>query len=755
MAGLFGGAPKVIPEFTGLQVNTSVQVLPIPIVYGSPRISINLIYYNGFYSKQQKQSGKGILSGGKGGGGQIEYYATIVLGICEGPVGPPVVIYQDQEVWTPATYPTNDGQSYFNGTSNQAPWSYVEETWPNDARPYKYTAYYAFPNAQLDSSGTVPQIDLVIQGFFQGSSPLNNSVLTITSGQYDQNGNPLSFIGNIELGDADADPAEVIYDFLTNANYGANFPPQYIDEISLFTSATGYIAGVGDPALSTFCQAVGLAWSVCVNNASSANSMLDKWCKNLNTAIVWTGSLLRFIPYWDAYADGNPGYDTSSGMPLKYFTPYTKPIVAIPMSQILQSQNKEDDPITYSRKDPWEVYNTVRLEFKDRTNFFNSNPVEVKDEALIELYGPRVDNIGDGDEFSLQTYANVSAQMQLRRNVAIRRTFTWKLGPLWAWLDPMDIVEIPDPANTANTVLVRITSVEDDEDENVTCQAEEYPIGSQSPSIIPMSPTTPPNQGVTNSPPSPIYPPVVFATPTAMYQAQGFSSPQWIFGCSAGYDDILDPNWGGCYVWVSLDNVTYELLGTLQNPSTVGALSQALASYGGINPDNADTLYVNLTESDGNLSSVTTTVAAAFVGSLCVITDVSGFELISYTTATLVGNGVYALTGLYRGLYGTTPRFFGAGSQFMLVSSSANYLEVPVQSAYVGQNFYIKAQSFNVFNSNPEELSTCQAYRYLLTGSTPQPPIPPPTSIPPGIARRKPTNVPTNKVGRLPRTRLR
>ena len=65
MANLFSGAPKVIPEFTGLQVNTSVQVLPIPIIYGTPRTSVNLLYYNGFQVKQVSQGGgKGILSGG-------------------------------------------------------------------------------------------------------------------------------------------------------------------------------------------------------------------------------------------------------------------------------------------------------------------------------------------------------------------------------------------------------------------------------------------------------------------------------------------------------------------------------------------------------------------------------------------------------------------------------------------------------------------------------------------------------------------
>lgn len=748
MGGLFGSAPKVIPEFTGLQVNTAVQTLPVPIIYGAPRVPINMIYFNGFKSVLQSQSsGKGLLSGGKGAK-QVEYFATVLMAVGEGPVSYPLVIYQNQEVWTPATYPSN-GAYYFNGLATQAPWSYIESTWPNDARPYKNTAYYAFLNAQLDASATMPQINLVVNGFFAGTSPLNYSTLTITSGQYDPNGHPLSFIGNITLGTCDADPGQCIYDFLTNPTYGATFPAEWIDATTLLTQPNGYDPNTGDSAISTFCQAVGLAWSVALNNVESAGSILDRWCKNLNTAIVWNGAVLRFVPYWDSYASANPGWAASAGVPLKYFTPYTVPVVSIPLDQILQSESNKEDPITFARKNPWDVFNTVRLDFTDRTNFFNSNPVEAKDEALAELYGPRVDNISGGNEFTLQTYANMSVQMQLRRNVAIRRTYTWKLGPLWGWLDPMDVVEIPNPTNYNNTVLVRIISAEDDEDENSTIVAEEFPVGSQSPTIIPMAPTTPPNQGATNAPPSNVYPPLMFTPPTAMLTATGFAAPQWIFGAAAGFDGGFDTNWGGANVWVSLDDVSYELAGTLYGPSTIGALTQTLPGYSGGAPDNVDTLYVNLSECGGALGSVTP-AAAATGNTICCLSDVSGFEILGYTTATLIGNGVYALTGLYRGLYGTTSRLFGAGSQFMLVAPRANFLEVPLQPAYVGKEFFVKAQSFNIFNTAEQDLNTVVAWTTTLLGPTPEPPTPPPSV--PQRRPRAPTSAQPPGMGRVRRT---
>lgn len=727
MANLFSGQPKVIPEFTGLQVNTSVSVMPVPIIYGSPRTTINLIYYNGFNSQLVSEGGKGLLTGGKGSE-QVEYFATIILAIGEGELSAPLIIYQDAEVWTPATFPSN-GAYYYNGSAVQTPWPYAASLWPADARSYKDTAYYGFSNAQLDSSATVPQINLVVQGFFTGSSPLNNTTITISTGQYDPNGNPLSFIGNIACGDMDADPALCILDFLTNVTYGATFPLMWIDTSTLLTTSNGYDAAVGDNALSTFCQAVGLAWSVAVNNAESANSILERWAKNLNVAIVWNGAQLQFIPYWDTFVANNPGYDASNpqAIGLKYFNPWTVPLVTITMDQILQSESKDEDPITFTRKDPWKIYNTVRLDFNDRTNFFNDVPAEAKDEANAELYGPVVDNIGLADEFTLGAYANVSAQMQLARNISIRRNFSWKMGPLWGWLTPMNIVNIPDPVNYANLILVRIISAEDDEDENVTLTAEELLIGSQSPAVaLPLSPSTPPNQGATNSPPSPITPPVMFAPTTAMLTATGFAGPQWIFGCSATFDGLFDPNWGGCNIWVSLDNVSYQLIGKLSNPATFGGLSAPLAGYGGANPDTSQTVYVNLSASDTVLPSFSSALASSGY-SLCILQDVSGFELFTYTTATLVGPNTYALTGLYRGFYGTAPRAFGAGSAFMLVGTAANFFEISLPASYDGQLFYVKGQSFNVFHTATESLTDCVAYPYLATGPTPPSPAVPPT----------------------------
>ncbi len=688
-----------------------------------------MIYYNGFKVKQVSTSGggKGILSGGKGGAKEVEYFATIILAIGEGVISEIKVIYQDQGVYTQADYPTPNF-AFFAGGSAQPPYDYVALTWPSDARGYNDTAYIAVANAELDSSATVPQINLVVSGIFAATCPLNYSTIVITSGQYNSNGDPISYLGPITLGFADADPASVIYDFLTNVTYGAGFPAALIDTgggapgvvagtlNTLFSTTNAANPALGDYALQTYAQAIGIGWSVALNNVESANSILDRWTKNMTVAPIWTGELLKFIPYLGSPVSSNQGYYDISLIPWKYYVPLVTPIVTLTIDHLLQETGTEDDPITFSRVDPMQVYNVVRMDYRDRTNFFNDNVVEAKDEANVELYGPRIDNIGLAQEYTLAYYANVAAQVQLHRNITVRRNFTFRLGPLWAFLDPMDIIQIPDPTNWGQYIDVRIVSCEDDEEEITTYVAEEF-VGGNTPTFLPVSPTLPPNHGPTNNPANPVFAPVIFEPTTAMLTATGFATPQIIVGASGGLANILDSNWGGCVVWVSLDDVNYERVGSITGPSAIGTLTEPLFAYGGAPLDVTNTLTVSMSESDVALPTYGD-MAASLGRSLCVVKDLNTFELLSYGNAVLVDVNTYALTDLYRGLYGTASASFFPGSQFLFMGFPT-FFETPLQSQFVGHTLWVKLQSFNPFGGTFQDLNNCVPYQYLPTGPTP------------------------------------
>jgi hypothetical protein len=121
MGFLFANAKKRnVPEVTGLQFQTAVNVVPIAIAYGSPRVPINIIYANGFRSVKQKSGsggGKGLFgSSGKGAVTGYKYYATFIGAICEGEITNIPAMFENQNVYTPATLPAGKTIVAFNGT---------------------------------------------------------------------------------------------------------------------------------------------------------------------------------------------------------------------------------------------------------------------------------------------------------------------------------------------------------------------------------------------------------------------------------------------------------------------------------------------------------------------------------------------------------------------------------------------------------------------------------------------------------------
>ncbi|MDQ6867129.1 MAG: phage tail protein [Pseudomonadota bacterium] len=81
-----GQSPAYIPRYTGLQIQTSSNTVPITILYGTNRLAPNVIWTGGFYAVAQTQK-----QGGKGGGGKTSvqgysYYTSFLTGLCEGPI---------------------------------------------------------------------------------------------------------------------------------------------------------------------------------------------------------------------------------------------------------------------------------------------------------------------------------------------------------------------------------------------------------------------------------------------------------------------------------------------------------------------------------------------------------------------------------------------------------------------------------------------------------------------------------------------
>jgi len=656
-----GQSTAVTPDYTGLQIQTAVNALPVPIVWGQSKLAPNVIWYNNFQSHAVTSGGGGGGKGlGGGGGGQTtgyNYSASVIMALAEGPIAGIGQIWKGQSVYTLSGL----GLSLFAGTTPQSVWSYLASAYPSQALAYQATAYVCAPSYDLSGSATLDNHNFELQGF-----------------QFSTGYGP-------GYSAADADPALVVNDFLTNPQFGIGFPGGSIDATSLFGSG-------GDASYQTYCRAVGLALSPALTDQEQASSILARWLQLTNTAAVWSGGLLRFIPYGDSAVTGNA----------ITFSPDVTPIYDLTDDDFKLDNN--EDPLQVSRSDPYQAYNVWRLEIAERNNAYSLTPIESRDQNAIELYGMRIASTVTAHEICDANIAAVSGQLMLQRALYIRNTYKFRLSWEYCLLDPMDLVTVTDAILGLADAPVRITEIEEDEGGFLQVTAEEFPLGAATATLYPTQPVTnnPINRDVAADP---VNTPVIFEPPSAL---AGPNAQIWI-AASGGSGGVADPNWGGANVWLSLDNTTYGQIGAIVAPARQGALTASLPAFAGMNPDATDTLAVNLAESGGVLSSGT--AADAQLGNTLYIVDA---ELMSYQTATLTSANNYTLTTIYRGLYGTPIASHASGAPFARLDGAVFAYDLPPQ--YVGRVLYIKLQSFNVFGGGVQDLSTCTAFTYTPSG---------------------------------------
>jgi hypothetical protein len=457
-------SPSAVPQFTGLQIQTSSNAVPIILLWGTAKVSPNVIWTGGFYSVAQTQP-----QGGKGGGGHqvsgYEYFSHFAMGVCEGPVAGFGRIWVGQGIYGDFSGTGITFARY--GEPTQPPWPFLAP-YGQQSIGYNGLAYIAANNYDLGSSPVLPQFSMEVYG------PLNNSAL---------------------LNGFDADPAQVVQDFLTNSQYGVGFPAASIDGTTLL--------GLSGPAYQAYCRSLSLAFSPALINQEAANSILARWLQLTNTAAVWSGGKLKFIPYGDTSAAGGGAT----------FTPNVAPIYNLADDDFIHEDGK--DPLEAVRSDPYASFNWQRLNASQRWNNYDALPVDAWDQNAIELYGLRVAPEITASEFCDPYIAQIAAQLILQRGLYIRNTYHFKLSFEYCLLEPMDLVTVTDAALGLANVAVRITAIEEDDAGILAVTAEEFPSGLATAVKYPIQTKNPnsTNQAVV---PSRVNPPVIFEPPAAL-----------------------------------------------------------------------------------------------------------------------------------------------------------------------------------------------------------------------------------------------
>jgi hypothetical protein len=654
-----GNANTQITKYSGLQVQTTSSSVPVPIAYGANILAPNCFWYRNFRAQPQRSGGKGGGKGGGGGGGtpsSYTYSCAIMMGVGEGPIAGIGRIWQTT---TTAVDLAALGLSLFGGGSPQPVWPYLASAFPSEALTYPGVAYVCNANYNLGATASVGDNNFEVLGILHGTG----------------------------VNGVDADPAQVISDFLTNPQYGVGFPGASIDATSLFANS-------GDSSYQTYCWANYLAISPVLNMQETASSILTRWLQLTNSTAVWSGGMLKIIPYGDSAITGG------SAASRRTWTPNLTPVYDLTDEDFLHTEG--EDPVKINRSDPYAAYNSQAIEIQSRSDAYNTGPFVAFDQSAINRFGLRIGSTVTAHEICDAQVAQTAVQLILQRGLYIRNTFVFKLSMEFCLLDPMDLVTLTDPALGLNKTVVRIVEIEEDADGALTVTAEEFPQGvataTQYPSQAKSSGS--PNSDVA---PQPVNPPLMIEPPPNL---TGNAAQLWI-GVSGQNGD---PNWGGCVVWASLDGNSYAQVGRIAAPARQGVLSAPLPAPTGGNPDTLGTLAVELTASGGALASTTAASAAAGV-TLCYVDG----EYLSYSTATMTAACKYGLTGLYRGLGGSSAAAHKSGATFCLLDSALLTYDIP--NAQIGSTVTLKFQSFNIFGGGLEDVSTCVAYPHTLQGT--------------------------------------
>ncbi len=631
MGGIFGGHTTHIEheKLGAFSINNSTYGLTVPVVCGTNRISVNIIDYYNFKAIAHTTSQKT----GKGGGSKVEttsytYEVVVCLGLCEGEIKSVGKVWKNDNIVTLGDL----NLTLFTGQIAQLPWAYTEgQGLTEHILPYSGLAYVA-GKIDLGTSASLPQLGFEVTG-----------LLT-------------------ETGDTvDANPADVVKLILCDKHNGIGLDESYIDTESLEN-------------FRTYCKACDLLISPTFSDQTKAVDTLKDIFEATNTIYFWSQNKLKFIPRCDSQIIGEKAT----------YTPDLTPLYDLTADDFIELD--DGALITFERANRSETYNHQEVKFLNRANEYNEELAEFKIQTDINRRGLKSSSQKDYSFICTKERAEYVAQILTQESLLGRTTYKFSLDWSFCLLEPGDIVTLTDEYLGLKKMLVRIESVEEQDDYTINFTAKQITGAATAAKYETNYDYTRPSID-TNTEAGDTHAPFIYKMPES--QSIGIA----VCGDS-------DTNWGGCDVWISLDNLSYEYLGNINAPSRYGQLLTDLSA-------NANSVDVELFDKSLQLLSISDMAAQNNAAPIKI-----GNEWLSYQRAELISTGQYRLSNISRGIYGTTPQNHISGDLFVRHDTSNFYYSYT--KADEGKKIYLKLPAKNIFGKAVQDLDICSAYQFTV-----------------------------------------
>lgn len=445
-------------------------------------------------------------------------------------------------------------------------------------------------------------------------------------------------------------------------------PADYIVHVLQSVGADVVIDGIDN--FRAYCKAADILISTPPNQKSAkAQQVINDIAEITNSLVFWSTDRLKIVPLADK--------------PIGDWTPANQIQYDLTADDFIAGSDGQ--LILYKRKDSSEAYNEATVEFINRANSYEKETVSFEVVADVQRNGLKPASKKTAHYLYTKARAQYYAEQLAMKRLYAKTQYTFRLDWAFCALEVGDLVTLTDKSCQLDHQIVVITSVNEAADGQLELTAEGKPAGTYAPAKYNVHENERPFVDYNQEAPS--------VNDVAIFQTVGDVGGNQIFvGVNA-------PNgWGGCSVWLSDNDQTYQRIGNISQQARMGRTKYGFAQNGN---------FCNVTINQGVLKSGTH-IDAERGNTLCWVNG----EALSYENVEVHPNNWYTLQGLVRGQYGTSAINHNADERFVRVDEAL--FRYPYRKEDIGKTIYLKFTSMNLFGSNEQGLDEVQSYQYTI-----------------------------------------
>lgn len=445
-------------------------------------------------------------------------------------------------------------------------------------------------------------------------------------------------------------------------------PADYIVHVLQSVGADVVIDGIDN--FRAYCKAADILISTPPNQKSAkAQQVINDIAEITNSLVFWSTDRLKIVPLADK--------------PIGDWTPANQIQYDLTADDFIAGSDGQ--LILYKRKDSSEAYNEATVEFINRANSYEKETVSFEVVADVQRNGLKPASKKSAHYLYTKARAQYYAEQLAMKRLYAKTQYTFRLDWVFCALEVGDLVTLTDKSCQLDHQIVVITSVNEAADGQLELTAEGKPAGTYAPAKYNVHENERPFVDYNQEAPS--------VNDVAIFQTVGDVGGNQIFvGVNA------PSGWGGCSVWLSDNDQTYQRIGNISQQSRMGRTKYGFAQNGN---------FCNVTINQGVLKSGTH-IDAERGNTLCWVNG----EALSYENVEVHPNNWYTLRGLVRGQYGTNAINHNADERFVRVDEAL--FRYPYRKEDIGKTIYLKFTSMNLFGSNEQGLDEVQSYQYTI-----------------------------------------